>query len=390
MRIDGIDCYLVRLPMRRPHRWRGLTASLGSYVLVSVRTGDGLRGWGEASVMAQWGGDFGRYYGETPATAFHVVNDLLWPVLAGGDPSDHQLLRAAMDGAVRGYPYAKLAVDAAILDLVAQSARIPVYELLGGRRRTEIPVGHVIGLMPVDEAVEEARAVIAEGMSMVKLKVGEDLDRDLDVIGTVHDAVGQRADIAVDANYGWGPVSVAQRLISRLSGLNLRYVEQPIEGIAAMAQLARRVDVPLMVDESVWTVHDMVEVAGAQAASLASLYATKFGGLHRAMQADAVAYAHGIGTNVNGSEETGIGTLANIHLACAMASLEEACLLPICGSTGNRATTLAGVVYTDDVLAEPLAFRDARVLVPDGPGWGIPVDLEKVEHYTVESTSVGV
>src|SRR5207244_9622077 len=105
---------LIGLPMAKPHRWASLTVDLGSYVLVNVRTDEGLGGWGEATVLAQWGGDHGRYYGETAQTVMHVVNDLLWPVLAGGDPARHQELYAAMDATVRGHHYAKLAVEAAL------------------------------------------------------------------------------------------------------------------------------------------------------------------------------------------------------------------------------------------------------------------------------------
>ena len=389
MRIIAIDCSLVNLPMRRPHRWAALTTPLGSYVLVTVRTDNGLSGWGEATVLAQWGGDFGRYYGETPTTVLHVIEDLLWPVLKGADPRQHRRLYAEMDKAVRGHPYAKMAVDAAILDLVAQNAGIPVYELLGGQHRTEIPITHSIGLMPVDDAVTEARAVTDEGVQAIKLKTGEDLERDVDLIRKVFSAVGDRVDIAVDANQAWGPVSVARRILLSLRDLPLRYVEQPVSGIDAIADLGQRVDVPLMVDESAWNAFDIAEIARRGAASLVSIYTTKAGGLHRAMQADAVALANGIATNVNGSDETGVGNLANIHLACAMESLGEGCVIPISGLEGRRATQVAGATYTDDVLAEPMDFRDGCVPVPQGPGWGIDIDIEKVQHYTVEGTHIG-
>ena len=63
-----------------------------------------------------------------------------------------------------------------------------------------------------------------------------------------------------------------------------------------MAELATRTDIPLMADESVWTAHDMAELARYGSIPLASIYTTKAGGLHRAMQADAVACANGIAT----------------------------------------------------------------------------------------------
>ena len=389
MNIVGVDCHLVTLPLRRPHRWSGLSTSLGSYVLVSITTDNGARGWGEATVLPQWGGDFGRYYGETPSTVMHIVNDILWPVLTGADPRDHQLLRDRMDEVVRGHPYAKLAVDAALLDLVAQRAGVPVYELLGGRRRVEIPMTHSIGLMAARDAVEEARAVVAEGARTIKLKVGEDFERDLDVIRGVHNAIGGEADIAIDANQAWSPLPVALRIITRLPDAHIRYLEQPVAGLRSMAELARHTHIPLMADESVWTAQDMAELAREGSVLLASIYTTKAGGLHRAMLADAVAYAHGLGTNVNGSDETGIGTLANLHLACAMFSLQEGCVLPVPGLAEKRSTQVACASYTDDVLAEPLGFENGCVPVPNGPGWGVEVDLDKVRHYTVSRTSAG-
>jgi muconate cycloisomerase len=389
MRITEIECRLVELPTATPHRWAGLTVDVGSYVLVNVRTDEGISGWGEATVLAQWGGDFGRYYGETPATVMHVLRDVVWPVVRGADPASRQQLNAAIDKQVRGHHYARTALDAALLDIVAQRSGLPVYELLGGRRRDRIPMAHSVGLMAVDEAVQRARDVIAEGMRTVKVKVGEDVERDVEAVTKVCEAIGDRADITVDANQGWGPPAVAKGIINRLRDLPIRFVEQPVAGLTQMAWLAREVDVPLMVDESMWTAQDMADVARLQAASLASIYTTKAGGLHRAMQADAVAYATGIGTNVNGSSETGVGNLANVHLAAAMASLTEASVFPITGLRDNRPTQVAGATYLDDVLAEPFRFEDGCVLVPDGPGWGLAIDTGKVEHYTRERVSIG-
>jgi muconate cycloisomerase len=388
MKIVAIDCRLISLPTIKPHRWASLTVDVGSYVLVNVQTDEGVSGWGEATALAQWGGDYGRYYGETPQTVMHVIRDLLWPVLKGGDPARHQELNAAMDAQVRGHNYARTAIDAALLDVVAQRAGLPVYELLGGRRRDRIPMAHSVGLMPVDEAVQRAKDVVDEGMRTVKVKVGEDIPRDLVAVRKVFEAVGDRVDVTVDANQGWGPPAVAKRILKQLSDLPIRFVEQPVEGLSEMAWLAREVDVPLMVDESMWTAHDMAEVARQHAAHLASIYTTKAGGLHRAVQADAVAYATGIGTNVNGSSETGVGNLANVHVAAAMASLREASVFPITGLKGNRPTEIAGATYVDDVLTEPFRFEEGCIVVPDGPGWGIPVDEEKVEFYTRERVTI--
>jgi muconate cycloisomerase len=388
MKIIEVECRLVRLPSRRPHRWASLTAEVGSYVLVRIRTDEGVEGWGEATALAQWGGDHGRYYGETPGTVLHVLKDVFGPFLIGADIDDRHKLYEEMDGAIRGHHYAKTALEEAMLDVVARSVGIPVYELIGGRRRDRVPMAHSLGLLPTEQLLDEVSAAVAEGVRTIKLKVGEDPERDIDVVDQVRHAIGFEVDLVVDANQGWGKPAEAARVIRRLDQHALRYVEQPVAGIREMAWLADSVSVPLMVDESMWTAHDLVDVAVNRSASLASIYTSKAGGLTKAMQIDAVASAFGIGTNVNGSGETGVGNLANVHLAASLTSLTEASVFPVTGMSGNRSTEIVGAMYTDDVLEEPLQFEDGCVVVPEGPGWGLKIDREKIESFTVEHVVV--
>jgi muconate cycloisomerase len=389
VKITRVECRLIKLPLRRPHRWTGLTAEIGSFVLVHLRTDEGIDGWGEATVLGQWGGDYGRYYGETPDTVIHVIRDIFTPFLLGCDPFDTYGIYMAMDSAIRGHPYAKTAVEEAVLDLKAKSLQVPVYELLGGRKRARIAICHSIGLMPADQAIAEAYELVEEGVRTIKVKVGEDRDRDMAAVMGVREAIGDTVELTVDANQGWGTVAEAERMIRALEPAQLRLVEQPVPGIRQMATLARRVPVPLMADESLWTPQDMAEIASSGAAAIGSIYTTKAGGLRRAMQIDAIAWAFDISTNVNGSGELGVGNLANVHLAAALESRQESSSFPVTGLAEKRATRVIGAEYTDDILVEPFVFADGCVEVPDGPGWGIPIDEEKVEKYTVSEVSVG-
>ena len=74
----------------------------------------------------------------------------------------------------RGYPYAKAAIDVAMHDAVGKLLGVPVYQLLGGLVRRAIPLAHSIGLMEIDVAVAEAQAVVDEGITTLKVKVGVD------------------------------------------------------------------------------------------------------------------------------------------------------------------------------------------------------------------------
>jgi muconate cycloisomerase len=124
MKIIGIETIPIRLPTRRVHQWASLTTPIGVYVIIKLYTDEGLIGLGEAPVLKDWGGDHGKYFGETPQTTAHIINDILAPALAGQDPGRFESIHALMDKAVKGYPYCKAAIDAALYDVVGDAETI--------------------------------------------------------------------------------------------------------------------------------------------------------------------------------------------------------------------------------------------------------------------------
>ncbi len=379
--IRQIELIHVVLPTRREHKWTGLTEPIGSYILVRMTGDDGNVGWGEAPALKDWGGDYGRYFGETPGTTKHVVERYLAPAVMGSDAANFVGLHHCMDAAIKGYPYAKAAIDLAAYDLAGRSLGVPVYALLGGKARDAIPVTHSIGLLDIDEAVAECRQVVAEGIRTIKIKIGVDAARDVEIVRRVRDAVGAGVDLCVDANQGYATPRDAIRTIRAMEPFVLKYAEQPVEGIDRMAEVTRAIATPVMADESAWTAHDVLEIIERRAADMVSIYTTKPGGLYRAMEVAAVARAARLPCNVNGSVETGVGNLANLHLAAAAEAVTLSCVVPVSMPAEAQSGNVGGIYYTDDLIKAPFELRDGAVMVPDGPGMGIDVDEAKVEKY---------
>ncbi len=384
MKIARIETIPIRLPLRRAHQWSSLTTPIGVYVIVKIMTDDGLVGLGEAPVLKDWGGDHMKYYGETPQTTAHVINDILAPSLIGQDPCAIGLLHHVMDKAIKGYPYAKAAIDMALYDIAGKALHAPVYQLLGGCYRRRITVAHSIGLMEIEKAVEEALQVKAEGIKTVKLKGGQEPKRDVELVKRVREALGPDIQITVDANQGYATPKVAVQTIKAMEEYNILYMEQPVEGIDAMALVARSVDTPIMADESAWTPQDVLEIIGKKAADIISLYTTKPGGLFKAKKVAAVAEAGGLQCNVNGSVETGVGNAANLHLAASTAAASLACVVPVSTPMGKGKKGIAGIYYIDDIIAEPFEYADGELVVSTKPGLGVELDEEKVERYRVK------
>jgi len=384
--IAAVELVHVALPTRREHKWTGLTEPIGGYVLVKMTDAAGLAGWGEAPALKDWGGEFGRYFGESPGTTLHVITQYLAPAIKGCAPGEIVDLHARMDRAIKGFPYAKAAVEFAAYDLAGRQSGLPVHRLLGGAVRRQIPVTHSIGLIGFEEAEREVAQVAREGIRTIKIKVGVDPDRDVEIVRRVRETVGSGVALCVDANMGYRTPGEAIRTLRRMERFDLIYFEQPVEGIEKLAEVARAIDVPVMADESAWNAHDVIQIVEKRAAQIVSIYTTKPGGLYRAMEVAAVARAAGIICNVNGSVETGVGNLANLQLAAAAQPVVLSCVVPVSMPAEAQSGNIAGIYYKDDLIAAPMRLTDGAIEMPTGVGMGIAVDEAKVRRYTVASS----
>ncbi len=382
MKITTIETIPVSLPMRRPHL-SAVQARERIFIIVRAHTDAGLVGLGEATVLKEWGGPHMTYYGESHKTVALVIESYLAPALAGADPFQREALHQTMNRTIKGYPYAKAALDIACHDLMGKALGVPVSVLLGGEVRPRIPVAHSIGIMTPEAAAAEAAEAAGEGIGTIKIKVGLDPRRDVETVARIRKAVGPDVALTVDGNQGYASAREAIRVLREMMEHRILFAEQPVEGIDAMAEVARALDLPLMHDEGAWTSQDVLRIIRQGAGDIVSLYTTKPGGLWPARKMAAVVEAGGLSANVNGSAETGVGNAANLHLAASCPAVRHACVVPVTGVDTAKPTRVAGRFYLDDVIREPFGYADGHLHVPEGPGLGITLDESKLAKYRV-------
>ena len=384
MKISGFELFDIGLPNRRHHSWASkMVAPIGQHLIVRLDTDEGISGWGEAPAGMTWGGAHGRYFGESPLTVRVLIERHLMPAITGLDPRDMGVVHAAMDKAAKGHPYAKAAIDIACHDIAGKAAGVPVWRLLGGQFRDRIEVAHSLGIMPLDQCVDEAVAAVAEGARTIKCKTGLDPARDVEIVRRLRERLGDDIGIRVDGNEGYADVWEAIRVTRAQQAWGIMLCEQPVMGARALGLVAERIDVPVMADESAWNAQDILELVERKAAACISLYVTKPGGLWRARQQADLADALGLYSDIGGSIESGIGNAANLHLGCATRIARLPSVTPSSRPAGAAGPEIAGCYYLDDILTEPLRYEDGAVLVPDGPGLGIEVDPEKLAKYAL-------
>ena len=216
MRITSIETFRVRIPLKPQYQM--ITAlgvhDVSDYVLVRVRTEDGCEGAGEATVSERWSG-------ESVWGAQALIDHVLSPAVIGHDPRDIIGLDRRMDAVSRHNWFAKSAIEMACWDIQGQAAGKPVYELLGGAKRSlSIRCRFSMGAYEVERARRRAAELVAEGFDTIKVKVGTVPEQDVARVRAVREVIGPQRNLMIDANCGWD-AETAIRCIRELADCNL-------------------------------------------------------------------------------------------------------------------------------------------------------------------------
>ena len=368
MRITRLEAIPVRVPLKPGMVTKTAHGDhhTSDYVIVRVHTDERLVGLGEATVSALWSG-------ETSKSCVAALDDLIGPALVGADPTEITAIRRKMDFLIKLNPFTKAAVEMALWDIAGKALGVPVYQLLGGKVREAIPTKMMIGAFELPRVRSLAEQFLSLGVRCLKVKVGLDLAGDLARVEAVRSVAGRDIPITIDANCGWN-VTTARVALDRLRAFDLLIAEQPIApgDTEAMASLRHPGGIPIMADESVFTLADAWNVLRAHAADVISIYPGKNGGIAASIEIAQVAAAAGIPCHVGSNLELGIGSAAMLHLACAVKNIE---------SETYPADIIGPHYHESDLLAEPLDLSFDGARVPTGPGLGVSLDEEQLERF---------
>ena len=158
-----------------------------------------------------------------------------------------------------------------------------------------------------------------EGLKALKVKVGIEPEGDIARVRAVRKAIGDAIPLGVDANGGWSP-RVAITTLRRIAGeWNIYFAEQPVAPVDVqwLADVRRNIPVPVMADESCYSLHDAMAIARAGAADILSIYIGKGGGIGPARKMAAVAEAAGLTCTIGSNLELGVASAAMAHVAAA-------------------------------------------------------------------------
>ena len=372
MKITRIEPIPVRVPLKQ-----GMTTKTAHgehvdspYVIVRIHTSEGLVGLGEATVAPRWSG-------ETSAGCVAAIEHLLTPELIGEDPRNITVLRRKMDRCLKRNPFTKAAIEMALWDLAGKSAGLPVHQLLGGKVRDTIRIKMVVGAFELSRAVRLAEQFLSWGVKCLKVKTGLDPAGDLARVRGIREVAGPDIPIGIDSNCGWD-TATARGMLEELRPFNLLFAEQPVpaDDPEALAEVRRGSTVPLMADESVFTLGDAWMLARCRAVDILSIYPGKHGGIAATLEIAHVARAAGLVCSIGSNLELGIGTAAMLHVAAVE---------PVIDSDQYPADLIGPLYHDADLLTRPLELGPEFARLPDGPGLGVELDTDQLERYREHS-----
>ena len=380
----------------RVFRWRGKTtplpphfctnpmdllqlpqASMGTFtfhewLVVEVFTDDGLAGIGNAALA--------------PQVTKQTIDLYLKPLLINQNPWDIEFLwqhmyRKTMAFGRKGIGMAAIsAVDIALWDLLGKSAKQPVYRLLGGGTKARIPVyASRLYATEKSELAAEATRYKEAGYKAMKLRFGwgpvdgaAGMQRNLDVVRTVREAVGSDIDVMADAYMGW-TLDYAKRMLPLLEPFQLRWLEEPVipDDIQGYAELKSYGRIPIAGGEHEFTLYGFRDLLQARAVDYIQFDTNRVGGITQARKIAALAEAYSVPVIPHA------GQMHNYHVAMASFNSPMAEYFPMVEvEVGNE-------LFWYLFKGEPKA-KDGFIDLDDHlPGLGLTIDEAKLKDFEV-------
>lgn len=368
-RIARIEAWPVNVPLEAPYEMApGIVAGIHR-TIVRVTTEDGIVGLGESPSPADalaLTGELGR------ALVGRETGELRAELGTGPLPRPEHRSdgRVLIEKPLTG-------VEIALWDIAGHEAGVPLFELLGGRQRAEIPFSEYFAYRagheqsPAEVAGFCARMAEEHGSTVFEGKVAvRPPDEDVHLVREVRAAIGAEAMLRLDANMGWKPAT-AERVLSLVEPFDVANVEEPVASFADLAQLRGSTTIPFSAHTP-----DVELAAELGAPDTIVIGLGPCGGIAGTRRFISACERAGVGFWFY-SGDLGVATAAYLHLAAAIPYLHQ------------PSQSLLRWTSDDVVAGGPFSPEGGNVPVPVGPGLGVELDEKALERCVERYARLG-
>lgn len=359
MKIDRVELFALRLPLRTPFLSAGSSTDYRDLGVLRLTDEDGRTGLGEITPF--------------PDPIAPPLEDLIAAFEGGAREQllDAEIFDHGLTLDVKLPSTVESAIDVALLDLLARREEIRVAELIGHAVQEHVLVNATITALDPNEVAALGERAIAAGFSTIKLKVGfstEDAAR----LEALRDAVGFQTLIRLDANGSWYTGEAIDQ-IAEFQEFGLELIEQPVapDDLASMHRVRDASMVPIVADEGIRSVADLDMHVANGACDGVAIKLAQVGGITSASILAGNASKAGLLTFVTSTLDGPVGLAAGLHFAAARSDF----------SVANGLAT-GGLFEESYALGLPEVV-DGALELTDAPGLGIELDEDALLDLSI-------
>jgi o-succinylbenzoate synthase len=353
----------LKVPLKTPFKTALRTVDCIEDAVITIETDTGHVGYGSAPATAV-------ITGETHGSIIEAIRTAIMPRIMGHDVGNLNQIVDLIQKSIYKNTSAKAAVEIALYDLFAQLLDRPLYRVLGGGEPL-LSTDITISVDHIQKMVDDSLAAVNLGFETLKIKVGKDINLDLERIKAVYAAVNDKAVLRLDANQGWTPKQTVSALRDlEASGIRLEFIEQPVKGddIEGMKYVTERVATPVMADESTFGPKEVIDLIKLRAADIINIKLMKTGGISNAIKIADTAALYDMECMIGCMLESAISVTAAAHVAVAKAN--SITKIDLDGPSLCAFNPIGGGA----------SFNNSEISLPDSPGLGIKT-IDNITPY---------
>jgi L-alanine-DL-glutamate epimerase-like enolase superfamily enzyme len=351
-------------------------------MILKITTDDGAYGIGGTGAL------WPPVSGESLKGAIQILEDYFIPsALLGENPFNINKIVATMDRLCVGQTMTKSGVDFTLHDLMGRVYGVPIYQLLGGAQRDEIPQEWIVLLDTPEKMAEDAKAFINTGYVGIKFKWSGHPDLDIERTRLIRQAIGDDTQLCVDVNQAYTP-DMAIKVINATEQYNLKFVEEPIhrDDIDGFVKVRQHTNVALAADESAWTVKDAFRFIKLGLVEYLHAAPSRIGGLLKLRRYVELAQAANVTCVFSIYNSPALEYAISSHFSFSVPPKRYADeIVGIFNVHGGYSTDDITEGITDHINP-PL--RNGILHKPEGPGLGMELNMDYIQRYLIYSNSI--
>lgn len=312
MKIKKYEIGLINIKLNKPFITALRRVDSVESIILTVETDDGIVGYGSATETKVITGDTKESIIDSIKI---ILNKLEGVELINESDTFFKVINRAVIGNTSG----KAAVDMSIYDLLSKNAKMPLYEFLGGKKKS-IKTDLTISMQDPDIMLKDSLEAYDKGFRILKIKLGDNINEDFKRLDKIYKGLGNTVSYRIDANQGWNAED-SIKIIKEMErkGMNIELVEQPVhyKDIFGLKYVTDNVNTPILADESVFSYEEAVKIIEMKAADKINIKLMKTGGIYNAIKIAKLAKEKNIDCMIGSMMESPISINAALNFALA-------------------------------------------------------------------------